>query len=213
MKKLIFTLSISLFSIVQLFAQQREAKSVLDKTAASFRKSEGIKAEFEIKSFSKGHPLGQTEGVIQLKGQKFMLKTPEATTWFDGKTQWSYLSGSEEVNISTPTEEELRNLNPYTLLYMYKKGFSYKLGATTIFRGRPIYEIKLVATDKNQNLISMILYIAKDSYQPLYIVAEQRDKSRSEITVTGYQNGQKYIDSLFVFNKNRYPKAEIIDLR
>jgi len=42
---------------------------------------------------------------------------------------------------------------------------------------------------------------------------EQRDKSRSEITVTSYQTALKYADSMFVFDKKLYPHAEVIDLR
>lgn len=213
MKKCIFTLLLFLLSAMPTFAQQAKAKEILDKTAANFRQAEGIKAEFEIKSFSKGHLAGQTSGVIQMKSEKFLLKTAESTIWFDGKTQWSYLSGSEEVNVSNPTAEELQGMNPYTLLYSYKKGFSFKLGGTKTFRGKQIYEVVLTATAGNKNLTNVVLYVARDSYQPLYIVAEQRDKSRSEITVTAYQTGQRFADSLFVFNKKQYPHTEIIDLR
>lgn len=213
MKKTIFTLLLFLLSAMQTFAQQVKAKEILDKTAANFRQAEGIKAEFEIRSFSKGHLAGQTSGVIQMKSEKFLLKTTESTTWFDGKTQWSYLSGSEEVNVSNPTAEELQGMNPYTLLYSYKKGFSFKLGETKTFRGKQIYEVVLTATAGNKNLTSVVLYITKDSYQPLYIVAEQRDRSRSEITVTGYHTSQRFADSLFVFNKKQHPNTEIIDLR
>lgn len=213
MKKCIFTLLLFLLSAMPTFAQQTKAKEILDKTAANFRQAEGIKAEFEIQSFSKGHLAGQTSGVIQMKSEKFLLKTTESTIWFDGKTQWSYLSGSEEVNVSNPTAEELQGMNPYTLLYSYKKGFSFKLGGTKTFRGKQIYEVVLTATARNKNLTSVVLYVTKDSYQPLYIVAEQRDRSRSEITVTGYHAAQRFADSLFVFNKKQYPNTEIIDLR
>lgn len=213
MKKSIFTLLLFLLSAMQTFAQQVKAKEILDKTAANFRQAEGIKAEFEIKSFSKGHLAGQASGVIQMKADKFLLKTPESTTWFDGKTQWSYLSGSEEINVSNPTAEELQGMNPYTLLYLYKKGYSSKLGSTKTFRGKQVYEVVLTATARNKNLTNVVLYVTKDSYQPLYIIAQQRDKSRSEITVTGYQTGQRFADSLFVFNKKQYPHTEVIDLR
>lgn len=213
MRRYIFSVLIALLALPVLAQQQAQAKVVLDKTAAAFRKSGGIKADFDIKSFAKGRPLGGTTGTIRLDGDKFTLKTPDAITWFDGKTQWSYLPGSDEVNVSTPTEAELQSANPYVLLEVYRHGFNYKLGTVKSFRGKPVYEVVLTAASRAQDTQRIVLYVAKTSYMPVYIMMEQRDKSRSEITVTGYQTGMKYADSVFVFDKKQYPHAEIIDLR
>lgn len=196
-----------------LAQQQAQAKTILDTTAATFRKTGGIKVEFDVKSFVKGRPAGTVNGVIQLKGEKFMLRTEDAITWFDGKTQWSYLPGSDEVNVSTPTEAELQSANPYALLQVYQHGFNYQMGTTKNFRGKQVNEVVLTAKNKAQDTQRILLYITKDSYQPVYILMEQRDKSRSEITITGYQTGMKFADSAFVFDKKQYPRAEIIDLR
>lgn len=196
-----------------LAQQQAQAKTILDTTAATFRKTGGIKAEFDVKSFVKGRPAGTVNGVIHLKGEKFMLRTEDAITWFDGKTQWSYLSGSDEVNVSTLTEAELQSANPYALLQVYQHGFNYQMGTTKNFRGKQVNEVVLTAKNKAQDTQRILLYITKDSYQPVYILMEQRDKSRSEITITGYQTGMKFADSAFVFDKKQYPRAEIIDLR
>lgn len=213
MKKYIFTLLLCVAGGFSLLAAQGSSIEVLDKTAAAFQNAGGIKAGFTIKTFAKGRPAGDTRGTIQLKGNKFVLQTAEMITWFDGKTQWSYLSGSEEVNISNPTEQELQSMNPYTLLYMYKKGFSHKLGSVKSFRGKAVYEVKLSASSKKQSLSSLVIYVARDSYQPLYILAQQRDGSRSEIVITDYQPGQRYADSFFVFNRKQHPNVELIDLR
>lgn len=196
-----------------VFAQQKEAKDVLDKTSANFRRAGGVEAGFTIKIKAKGQTDGLLVGNIRLRGDKFVLKTTDAITWFDGETQWSYLKDSEEVNISNPTEEELQGINPYALLSIYEKGFSYALGKTRTYQGRSIYEVVLTSTDKTKETSKLILYVAKDTYQPLYIMAELNNGSRSEITITSYRGGQKFDDSIFVFDKKQYPRAEIIDLR
>ncbi|WP_425459165.1 LolA family protein, partial [Bacteroides fragilis] len=104
-------------------------------------------------------------------------------------------------------------LNPYALLQIYRHGFDYKIGSLKNFGGKPVYEVVLTATDKKRDLSRIVLYVSKETYQPLFIMMEQRDKSRSEITVTGYQTGLKYADGMFVFDKKQYPHAEVIDLR
>ena len=197
MKKYIFSVLIALLSLpVTAQQQQSQAKSILDKTAEAFRKAGGVKADFTVKVITDGLIEGVEHGTIQLKGEKFVLKTTDIVTWFDGKTQWSYVAKNDEVNVSNPTQEELQQINPYT------------------FHGNAIWDVVLTATDKAQDLERITLYVAKEGYEPLYILLQQRaHPTRNAITVTGYQTGQKYADTLFTFDRKQYPSAEIIDLR
>ena len=215
MRKYIFSVLIALLSLPVIAQQQQsQAKSILDKTAEAFRKAGGVKADFTVKVITDGLIEGVEHGTIQLKGEKFVLKTTDIVTWFDGKTQWSYVAKNDEVNVSNPTQEELQQINPYTFLYMYQKGFSYKLGTMKTFCGKAIWEVVLTAKDKAQDLERITLYVTKEGYEPLYILLQQRaHPTRNAITVTGYQTGQKYADTLFTFDRKQYPSAEIIDLR
>ncbi|KAA6341215.1 hypothetical protein EZS27_010960 [termite gut metagenome] len=215
MKRILCILLTTLF-VLSLKAQttQETAKQILDNTVAAFRANGGVKIHFTVKMFGKNPTSREIQGAIQLKGEKFLLKTNDAVTWFDGKTQWSYWIENGEVNITTPAAEELQSINPYTLLSFYRNGFEYKQGTTVQFQGKPVYEILLKAVAKSeQNISNIRLYIAKESYQPVHIVMEQQEGNRSEITVTNYQNRQKYDDTLFTFDKKNYPGVEIIDLR
>ena len=215
MRKYIFSVLIALLSLPVIAQQQQsQAKVVLEKTAEAFKKAGGVRADFTLKAVNDGHLEGRENGIIQLKGEKFMLKTSETTTWFDGKTQWSYMVRNDEVNVSNPTQEELQQINPYAFLYMYQKGFSYKLGTVKVYQGKAVWEVILTANDKKQELESITLYVTKSTYEPVYIQLQQRgQKTRNEITVTGYQTRLNYADSIFSFDKKQYPNAEIIDLR
>ena len=221
MRKYIFSVLIALLSLPVIAQQQSQAKVILDKTAEVFRKAGGVKADFTVKAVTNGLVEGAENGTIQLKGEKFVLKTSDIITWFDGKTQWSYVTKNDEVNVSNPTQEELQQINPYTFLYMYQKGFSYKLGATKTYRGtvktyggKAVWEVILTAKDKKQDLERITLYVTKNTYEPLYILLQQRDQqTRNEITITSYQTKQNYADQVFTFDKKQYPNAEVIDLR
>ena len=194
MRKYIFSVLIALLSLPVIAQQQQsQAKAVLDKTAEAFRKAGGVKADFIIKSVTNGLVEGSESGT---------------------KTQWSYVVRNDEVNVSNPTQEELQQINPYTFLYMYQKGFSYKLGTVKTYGGKAVWEVILTAKDKKQDLERITLYVTKNTYEPLYILLQQRDQqTRNEITVTGYQTRLNYADSIFSFDKKQYPNAEIIDLR
>ena len=214
MRKYIFSVLIALLSLPVIAQQQSQAKVILDKTAEVFRKAGGVKADFTVKAVTNGLVEGAENGTIQLKGEKFVLKTSDIITWFDGKTQWSYVTKNDEVNVSNPTQEELQQINPYTFLYMYQKGFSYKLGTVKVYQGKAVWEVILTANDKKQELESITLYVTKSTYEPVYIQLQQRgQKTRNEITVTGYQIGLDYADHVFTFDRKAYPTAEVIDLR
>ena len=215
MRKYIFSVLIALLSLPVIAQQQQsQAKVILDKTAEAFRKAGGVKVDFTVKAVTNGLVEGVENGTIQLKGEKFVLKTSDIITWFDGKTQWSYMVRNDEVNVSTPTQEELQQINPYTFLYMYQKGFSYKLGTVKTFQGKAVWEVVLTANDKKQELESITLYVTKNAYEPVCIQLQQRgQKTRNEITVTAYQTGLDYADDVFTFDRKAYPTAEVIDLR
>ena len=123
LKKGIVLLLLSFCSVLGGLAQ--DAVTILDKSAQFYEQSNGIKAKFTLHTSIPQQNVSESlEGIIQMKGDKFKLETPDMTTWYDGKTQWVYVERNEEVNISTPTGDELQFTNPALVLRMYKKGFS-----------------------------------------------------------------------------------------
>lgn len=192
-----------------VLAQQPEAKALLDRVADTFREAGGVKIVFSVRA-----PEGNSNGTIRLKGDKFLLETEGVTTWFDGHTQWSYLSSSDEVNVSEPTPEELQSINPYAWLSLYNKDYHLKLGKIGGSQDDKVYKIVMTATKRSQEMQCLILYVEKDTLRPLKVSMVQRgNKDAVVVSINTYQTGQSYPDDLFVFDKKAYPTAEVIDLR
>ena len=99
-KSLLFILGMPCLAL-PMVAQEPDAKDILDRTADAFRREGGVKIGFSVRA-----PEGNSNGTICLKGDKFLLETEGMKTWFDGRTQWSYLASSDEINVSEPTPEE-----------------------------------------------------------------------------------------------------------
>lgn len=211
MKKYAMIIGLMLWAVAA-FAQQKEAKEVLERTSGNIQKAGGVKASFEVESFHRGELVGQAAGMIQMKGEKFMLSTNEIVTWYDGNTQWSYLTNSDEVNVSNPTAEEIRGLNPYSLLSLYKEGYAYRLGSIKNRQGKAVTEVILTAT-AGQELSLIHLYVNPKNYQPLFMEVTLKDGTKTDIVITNYQSGLSFPDTLFWFDRSKYPTAEIIDLR
>ena len=199
MKKHFALIMMLLFSVG---AQAESAKRILDKAAASVSNPGGVQAHFQMIS----KQFGSTEGEIAVKGNKFHATTPDATIWFDGKTQWTYMKSNDEVNVSTPTEAQLQAINPYNFINIYKKG--YKLSSKKV---ENFYEVHLVPTDKNRKIQEMYIIVDANSYHPTHVKMKQKDKW-STVIISQLKTAT-LSDDMFQFNSKDFPKAEIIDLR
>lgn len=177
-----------------------QARKILDKTAAVIGRKGGATANFSISGKS-----GSTSGTIAVKGNKFSASTPQAKIWYDGKTQWTYMKSSDEVNISTPTEAQQQSMNPYKFINIYKNGF--KMSMKNVSGG---WQIHLYATNQKRTIKEMYITINK-SYRPVTIRMRQSG-GWTTIKVSGFKQAN-LADNTFRFNAKDYPSAEIIDLR
>lgn len=178
-----------------------QAKVVLDKTSVEIINNMGIRFDF----------IGNGNGYMLLKGEKFYLNNEEIQSWYDGKTLWSYVAETEEVNVSIPTIEELQGMNPYFILKNYKNHYKYSYKGFQTKNGIKGHEIILFPIHAN-NKENICLFIS-ETYQPLNIRIEENGQIINEINIISYQKGLLLKDDMFRFNKSQYPNAEMIDLR
>lgn len=211
-KYLIYMLFLSLCEITYGIAQN--AVSILDKTVTIYEKSNGLTAQFVMQVRSDVQQFSESfEGSIDIKGDKFLLKTPDMITWFDGVTQWGYTERNEEVSISTPTKDEIQVTNPIFLLRSYKKEFNVKYrGESTALNGKTTYDIELIPKKKN-DIESVELQIEKYSGLLASITVVTKNGMRNAIRVSQTKMDVDQPDSFFIFNDKDYPDVEIIDLR
>ena len=193
-----FALLLVLIATMSVNAQT--AKEVLDKTAATVSDKSGAQASFTINGQNMN-----ASGTIAIKGKKFHATTAQATIWFDGKTQWTYMKNNDEVNISNPTESQLAAINPYNFIYLYKKGYNY-----TMEKKGGNFVVHLKATGK-KSIQEMYLTISQKSYTPSQ-VRYKTAKGWTTIEIRNFKTA-KLADGMFRFNSKDFPKAEIIDLR
>lgn len=201
MKKLYLIISL-LFILINSYSQNNnQADVILDKTIAELNKSGCIELTFS----------GSQKGTLLLKGNKFFFNSGNTKSWFDGITQWSLVISSNEVNISNPTKEELQYVNPYYLLQTYKSNYNHKFLGEIKHLGKKCYNI-ILTPKKKSSIASVNVYIDK-SYKPSGMKVTSTNRSTETLNITSYKTNMRINDSTFRFNKNKYPKVEIIDLR
>ena len=98
MKRLYIILPLLLLSLPCTTNAENRATRLLDKIVAPIESGKGISLKFLLQQSD----MENVEGSIDMLSDKFVLQVPDMITWFDGRTHWTYLKSSEEVNISIP---------------------------------------------------------------------------------------------------------------
>ncbi len=207
---LLLTISLSL----SLQAQDPKAKAILDQVKKKYQAMDAFKAEFTYTISSKASNVNQTiKGEIYVKGQKFYLRLPEQHVITDGRTQWTYLAESNEVNVSEYEPDE-GEITPDKIYSIYERDYKYAFVEEVNEDGR-IYQI-IDLTPKNREdseLFKIRLKIVKatSSIKSWELFEKNNNRYLYEIT---YFATVKAKDSYFKYNPKRYPdNPEVIDLR
>lgn len=195
-------LAILILALVALGANAETAKGVLDKTAALYSTG-AVQAKFQARA-----PQGTTSGTLVAQGNKFTLQSGQASIWFDGKTEWSLVHGTDEVNVTEPTAKEIASMNPMNFVSLYKSG--YKSTLKTVGSN---YEVHLVATSKAKSIKEMYVYVDKSSYKPKTIKMRTDSKNWTTITVNSFQTIGKKGDAYFKYSSKDHPGVQVVDLR
>lgn len=198
----IFTACILALAVCAYSQSSKQAMAVLDKTASVIGHKGGASADF---TFSNAK-IGTTSGSIAIKGNKFNAHTPMATVWFNGKTQWTYMKKTQEVNITNPSQAQQMTMNPYTFINLYKTGYNM-----TLTQNGLNYEVHLTAQNKKRTVQELYITVNKQSYVPSRIKMRQ-NSTWSTITVSNFK-AKNQPNSLFTFNSKDFPQAEVVDLR
>ena len=197
MKRIIFTLICAL-SLANVSAQT--AKEILDKAASVVNAKKGATANFVMSG-----KYGNASGTISIKGNKFVANTPQAKMWYDGKTQWTYMTSTEEVNVSTPTEAQQQTMNPYRFINLYNMG--YAMTKKEVKNG---FEVYLKATNPKRTITEMYITV-NNQFVPTNVKMKTA-KGWTNINISNFRKAS-LPDKAFRFNAKDYPKAEVIDLR
>ena len=215
MKKNVYTVVITMILLLPqpAFAQKdAKAKEWLDKSSAAFNKAGAMSIGFTL-NIRDAYLSESFDGILDLKGNKFRLNTPDIEIWFDGKTQWMLQKGYDEVQVSEPSEQEAQVMNPAVIFNIYKKGCNYKYLGEKTEKGRKVQEVEIIPQAKGSEMTRIVMQIGAVDSLPLKIHIFYKNKMENIIHINKYQKNTALTDSYFVFNSKNYPNVEIIDLR
>jgi hypothetical protein len=167
MIKYILSICISICSVFTLSARSNvDAEQLVDRWMQIVQ-SRGISAKFTIKSFEGKDLISQeVSGDVVVKGNQFYFDSEELSLWFNGTTQWVYFKKTREVNISTPTADELAQTNPMMVVSGYLSRFNSRL---------------INQADVHYHTIEMLPKNEQEKFEKLIVKFHKKDKMLQSI--------------------------------
>lgn len=202
--KRIAVLLLGLFSTILLAsAAISSASSQLEKCADAFKKAASLKIDFVLGSGEQ-----QVNMKMVISGSKFTLDGARMKLWYDGKTQWTYLTDYRELNINEPTNEELLEINPFTIVNNWQKHYT----ARRLEDKLPVVEL-VPRKGMVTNIRKAVVTFDPKTNLPSKLVITLSDGRTMTAVVTNVSTGGAMKASDFVYDKAKYPASEVIDLR
>ena len=117
MKKTLFILLVA-FLPLHIVAQNSAVQRV--KAALAELKNSAYEGKFSLQYYNELNDVTDKQsGEITLKGDKFRIMLGGNETKFNGKTQWIFVSDYNEVSITEPTVDELKDISPLAMIEYY----------------------------------------------------------------------------------------------
>lgn len=181
------------------------ADALLKKAAEAVNGTGGLTATFTL-----DYGKQKISGTLKASGKKFALLTQSSSTWYDGKSMWTYNAGSNETTLMTPTAQEVAEANPLSIVNTYAASFTAAFGK---MQSKGSKTIVLTPKSKKTGYKSVHLTIPDGSSFPTKIVVIPASGQKVTVSISQVKTGQKLADGTFTYPKSKYPKAEIVDLR
>lgn len=190
-----------------------KATEILKGVSARYKSYKSIAASFTLKMMDqKTKKTQQQKGTITLRSNQFNLGMADQVVMSDGKTNWTYLKETNEVQISD-AKTDPGAITPATVFTMYEKGFKSKFVGEKSLNGKTFQIIELVPDDNKKSYFKIQLQI--DKKERYVNEARIYDKSGSIYTyaIDKFTPNADVTDDMFTFNKAKYPGVETVDLR
>lgn len=228
MKKCIIFIGVILSTSV-LFAQtdmkDPKAKEILDKLSKETKSYATIFSDFSFTMENQQEDITETyEGKVWIKGDKYRLTLMGTQTYCDGKTIWTHIVESDEVNVNNRNLEDKSFLNnPRSIFSMYEEGYKYTLKGHVEIEKESYNIIELYPEEVDQGLqagknssseMSKIkLLINSKTNRVSSFTYYTKDGNVYTIELKNFKPNIPMADTEFTFDKKKHPNVEIIDLR
>ncbi|HEX5001055.1 MAG TPA: outer membrane lipoprotein carrier protein LolA [Bacteroidia bacterium] len=190
-----------------------KAQQILKSTSAKYKSLKSMSATFKVTSLDqKTNKKDVQNGSLILKGEKYKLALKGQEVISDGKTSWTYLKESNEVQINDVNSKS-DAINPTNIFTIYEKGFSTKYMGDKKVDNVMVHQIELVPDDQKKSFFKIQINIHKS--EKIVTLAKIFDKNGNIYiySIEKFKINIDVDDALFTFDPVKFPGVEVVDLR
>ena len=181
------------------------AADIMKRASDNLKAAKGVNCKFTLSSDQ-----GKMTGTLKASGAKFTLSSPASSTWYNGKNLWTYNAATKETTIVTPTASELRECNPLEYIKGYYSAFTPSFSKSKL-TGK--YTITLSPKKKSNEVKTLDVTLNAKTLKPEIISIVLKSGYKSVITINSIEYNSTFKTSDFEYQKSKFPKAQIVDLR
>lgn len=194
-----------IFYLSALVVNASNANTLLSEVSSRLNSAKSLQIHFAMSA--QGH---STKGQMIVSGNKFYVETPEIAAWHNGNLQWVMNKSDNEVNLSKPDASELQQLNPLLIISSLKNNYNATEVKSAVSSSSVI---KLTPKTKATDISSATLTINNSTKLPSSVSLKLTNGQNITINISSLKIGNSVNSNVFNFDKKKYPKAQIIDLR
>ena len=204
---LILALLVSLSAVSQ--NKDPKASALLEEVSAKAKASKSIKAEFSYSMDNQKAKIKEEKtGTLLVSGDKYRMTASGQTVICDGKTIWTYIKESNEVQVNA-VEEKDDALTPSKLLTSYNANYRSKM----LKSQEPGVESVELIPNNSKNFTRAILGIDKVKKQVKSFTLYDKSGNTFTYKIKSYQTDLPVSASDFTFDPKKFPGVEVIDMR
>lgn len=212
MKKILtmFLILLAFTSIAQ--TKDTKATTLLDEVSTKTKSYKSIKADFSYKMENKQAKINEEKrGSLLLSGDKYRLAVAGQVVICDGKTIWTYIEESNEVQINNLDNKD-DALTPSKLLTSYNANYKSKIIKDNNQTDPNIETLELIP-NVSKNFTKAIVAIDKIKKQVKSFSLYDKNGNIFTYRISKFQTDLPINPADYFFDKSKFPGVEVIDMR
>lgn len=189
-----------------------KARDILNKLSEKTLSYQSIKIDFSYNMTNTKQKINEKlDGSCWIKGEMYKISLMGQLIICDGKTIWTINEEAKEVQISVIDPKD-KESSPVKLLTSYDKNYHPKLIKEEMEQGKMVQTIDLTPL-KGKSFYKIRIRLDKNLNQIISSTIYEKDETTYTYTVKKFDTTLKLADTVFTFEKSKYPGYEIIDMR